>query len=96
MVLVDGRVYPLFAALVGYGLARLADRAPEGVLRRRGVVLIGVGALHGVLLFPGDIIGAYGLVILLIAPVGGDGARRRRRPAGSSRRPGRSRRSGSC
>ncbi|WP_328306158.1 DUF418 domain-containing protein [Actinomycetospora sp. NBC_00405] len=69
VVLVDGRVYPLFAALVGYGLARLADRAPEGVLRRRGVVLIGVGALHGVLLFPGDIIGAYGLVILLIAPV---------------------------
>ncbi|GAA4762998.1 DUF418 domain-containing protein [Actinomycetospora chibensis] len=69
MVLVDGRVYPLFAALVGYGLARLADRAPEGVLRRRGVVLIGVGALHGVLLFPGDIIGAYGLVVLLIAPV---------------------------
>ena len=80
MVLVDGRVYPLFAALVGYGLARLADRAPEGVLRRRGVVLIGVGALHGVLLFPGDIIGAYGLVILLIAPVVATG------PAASSSR----------
>ena len=69
VVLIDGRVYPLFAALVGYGLARLADRAPESVLRRRGVVLIGVGALHGLLLFPGDIIGAYGLVVLLIAPV---------------------------
>ncbi len=80
MVLVDGRVYPLFAALVGYGLARLADRVPEGVLRRRGVVLIGVGALHGVLLFPGDIIGAYGLVILLIAPVVATG------PAASSSR----------
>ncbi|PVY96170.1 DUF418 domain-containing protein [Actinomycetospora cinnamomea] len=69
MVLVDGRVYPLFAALVGFGVTRLAERVPERVVRRRGVVLLGVGALHGVLLFPGDIIGAYGLVILLIAPV---------------------------
>jgi uncharacterized protein len=68
MVLVDGRVYPLFAALVGYGLARLAERAPDAVLRRRGLVLLGIGALHGLLLFPGDIIGAYGLVILLLAP----------------------------
>ncbi|MEJ2865757.1 DUF418 domain-containing protein [Actinomycetospora flava] len=68
MVLVDGRVFPLFAALVGYGVARLAERAPESVVRRRGIVLIGIGALHGLLLFPGDIIGAYGLVILLTAP----------------------------
>lgn len=68
MVLVDGRVFPLFAALVGYGVARLGERAPESVVRRRGIVLIGVGALHGLLLFPGDIIGAYGLVILLMAP----------------------------
>ncbi|MFC5138174.1 DUF418 domain-containing protein [Actinomycetospora rhizophila] len=68
MVLVDGRVFPLFAALVGYGVARLAERAPEPVVRRRGLVLLGVGALHGLLLFPGDIIGAYGLVILLLAP----------------------------
>ncbi|MEJ2889377.1 DUF418 domain-containing protein [Actinomycetospora aeridis] len=68
MVLVDGRVFPLFAALVGYGVARLAERAPESVVRRRGLVLIGIGALHGLLLFPGDIIGAYGLVILLMAP----------------------------
>ena len=68
MVLVDGRVFPLFAALVGYGVARLAERAPEPVVRRRGLVLIGIGALHGLLLFPGDIIGAYGLVILLMAP----------------------------
>jgi uncharacterized membrane protein YeiB len=75
MVLVDGRVYPLFAALVGYGLARLAERAPPSVLRRRGLVLLGIGALHGILVFPGDIIGAYGLVILLVAPaVAGPGS----------------------
>ncbi|HSK59366.1 MAG TPA: DUF418 domain-containing protein [Actinomycetospora sp.] len=74
MVLVDGRVYPLFAVLVGYGLARLAERAPAPVLRRRGLVLFGIGALHGVLVFPGDIIGAYGLVILLVAPAVAPGA----------------------
>ncbi|GLZ49397.1 hypothetical protein Acsp06_55820 [Actinomycetospora sp. NBRC 106375] len=71
MVLVDGRVYPLFAALVGYGVARLAERAPDAadsVLKRRGLVLLGIGALHGFLLFPGDIVGAYGLVVLLLAP----------------------------
>ncbi|MHC1561275.1 DUF418 domain-containing protein [Actinomycetospora sp. C-140] len=69
MVLVDGRVYPLFAALVGYGVARLAERATsDGVLKRRGLALLGIGALHGFLLFPGDIIGAYGLVVLLLAP----------------------------
>jgi uncharacterized protein len=76
MVLVDGRVFPLFAALVGYGVARLAERAPEPVVRRRGLVLIGIGALHGVLLFPGDIIGAYGLVILLLAPALGTSSSR--------------------
>ena len=52
----------------------------RGVLRRRGRGADGVGALHGVLLFPGDIIGAYGLVVLLIAPVVATG------PAASSSR----------
>lgn len=68
MTLVDGRAYPLFALLVGFGLARLGQRWSEPVLRRRALILIGVGALHGILLFPGDIIGAYGLVALLVAP----------------------------
>lgn len=67
MVLVDGRAYPLFAALVGYGLVRLAARHPPAVVRRRAVVLVAVGAVHGILLFPGDIIGAYGLVALVLA-----------------------------
>ena len=68
-LLVDGRAYPLFAALVGYGLVRLGDRVPPTTIRRRGIVLVAVGALHGVVLFSGDIIGAYGLLVLLLAGV---------------------------
>ncbi|MBP2369154.1 DUF418 domain-containing protein [Pseudonocardia parietis] len=62
--LVDGRAYPLFALLYGYGVARLLQRSDAGpvVLRRRSVGLILVGAVHAVLLFPGDILGLYGVL----------------------------------
>jgi uncharacterized protein len=71
LVLVDGRAYPLFGALLGYGLVRAAERAPSDAparaLYRRGVALLVLGALHGVLLFSGDILGAYGLLTLILA-----------------------------
>lgn len=76
MLLVDGRAYPLFALLFGYGVTQLAWRraqvglpapAVERLVRRRGLVLIGIGFLHGVLLFSGDIVGAYGLVAVVLA-----------------------------
>ncbi|MBN9791733.1 MULTISPECIES: DUF418 domain-containing protein [unclassified Pseudonocardia] len=73
MLFVDGRAYPLFAMLVGYGAVQSArGREPGravGVLRRRGAWMIAIGALHGVLLFPADIVGAYGLLLLLSAVV---------------------------
>jgi len=69
---VDGRAYPLFAALFGYGLVRLALREPDpasarSVLRRRSGWLVAFGAVHGILLFPGDILGTYGLLGLALA-----------------------------
>jgi uncharacterized protein len=72
MLLVDGRAYPLFALLVGYGAVQLARRredpgAAVRLLRRRGAWMIVIGAVHGVLLFPGDIVGAYGLLLVLLA-----------------------------
>lgn len=75
VLLVDGRALPMFAALFGYGLVRLADRqAAAGsdwpgvrrVLRRRSRWLGVFGACHALLLFFGDILGAYGLVGLLL------------------------------
>ncbi len=78
MTLVDGRAYPMFAALFGYGIVQILRRqATAGrdvvtarkLVRRRGwwMVLFGFG--HALLLFSGDIIGTYGLLAVLLAGV---------------------------
>lgn len=74
MVLVDGRAFPLFAALFGYGLTQLLQnrgsvRAGRStwLLRRRGIWLVAIGFVHGMLLFTADIVALYGLCALLFA-----------------------------
>lgn len=71
VALVDGRAFPLFAFLFGYGIVQLTRHTDAGesrrILRRRNLGLIVIGAVHGVLLFSGDILGWYGLVGLLVA-----------------------------
>lgn len=78
MLLVDGRAYPLFALLFGYGITQLAWRravvgAPAevvtGIVRRRGAWMVAFGFVHALLLFSGDILGAYGLVAVVLAGV---------------------------
>nr|BFE85448.1 hypothetical protein GCM10020093_080490 [Planobispora longispora] len=71
MTLVDGRAYPMFAALFGYGMVQIWNRRrddAEGrrVLRRRSRWLLAFGAVHAVLLFSGDVLGVYGLLGLAI------------------------------
>ncbi|MEN3607942.1 DUF418 domain-containing protein [Plantactinospora sp. ZYX-F-223] len=75
VLLVDGRALPMFAALFGYGMVRLADRRaasgadwPEvrGLLRRRSRWLIVFGFVHALLLFFGDILATYGLLGLVL------------------------------
>lgn len=72
---VEGRGYPMFAALFGYGVARLAARHHRAGadwldvrrrLRRRGGYLVLFGCAHALLLFHGDILAAYGLLVLLL------------------------------
>jgi uncharacterized membrane protein YeiB len=74
--LVDGRAFPLFSLLFGYGVAQLARRhlaagAPwrqvGRLLRRRGLWMVPIGFLHCVLLYVGDIVAAYGLLSVLFA-----------------------------
>ncbi|WP_433824779.1 DUF418 domain-containing protein [Actinoplanes sp. CA-015351] len=68
---VDGRAFPLFGLLFGYGAARIAerqrDRGPRGVRRllwRRSAALIVVGLTDAVLFYVGDILAAYGVLLL--------------------------------
>lgn len=72
---VDARSYPMFAFLFGYGMVQLARRqeaagaAPRDVdalLRRRNLWLIAFGFAHALLLWMGDVLGAYGLAGLLL------------------------------
>ncbi|MEU3020612.1 DUF418 domain-containing protein [Nocardiopsis sp. NPDC007018] len=78
VVFVDFRGYPLFAALFGYGIAQIHRRRTEQgrewrwtrkLLRRRALWFLLIGALHGLLLFPGDILAVYGVVALLFVGV---------------------------
>ncbi|MFC0674025.1 DUF418 domain-containing protein [Brachybacterium hainanense] len=75
MIAVDGRSYPLFAFLFGYGMvqftrSRIERGLPEAdvrrMLRRRHAAMILFGLVHASLLFMGDVLGAYGLAGLLL------------------------------
>lgn len=69
---VDGRAFPMFGLLFGYGVAHIVrrnealGRSPlRKLLWRRSLVLIVVGFLHCLLLYAGDILAAYGMLLLL-------------------------------
>lgn len=69
---VDGRAFPMFGLLFGYGVAQLVrrnetlgPRSTRHLLWRRALVLIVVGFLHAMLLYVGDILAAYGVLLLL-------------------------------
>ena len=72
---VDGRVYPMFAFLFGYGMVQLyqrqtqagtSDQAARRILRRRNWWLLVFGLVHAALLWMGDVLGAYGLAGLVM------------------------------
>ncbi|QSB13850.1 DUF418 domain-containing protein [Natronosporangium hydrolyticum] len=72
---VDLRVYPMFAFLFGYGLVMLlrsqqrrgrSDQDARRLVQRRNLWLILFGAVHAILLWGGDILGAYGLTGLIL------------------------------
>jgi len=61
-VLVDAKLYSLFALLFGIGYGLVHRRlGPGGWYRRMGVLLV-IGALHANLMWFGDILGFYALV----------------------------------
>ncbi len=75
--LAAGKFLSMFAILFGIGAAMIAERAaragrsPRRLLARRYGLLVGLGLVHMVLLFPGDILFFYGLAgLALLAFVG--------------------------
>ncbi|WP_201978670.1 DUF418 domain-containing protein [Hymenobacter rubidus] len=70
--LVDGKFYSLFSLLFGIGFAvqlqRATARGDEQLLtyRRRLWVLLGIGLVHLLFIWPGDILAFYALVGLLL------------------------------
>lgn len=75
-VAVDHRAMPLFAFLFGYGMVQFhRSRIDRGMapgivrvmLRRRHWAMLLLGFAHAVLLFYGDILGAYAIAGLLLA-----------------------------
>lgn len=67
LALATGKFYPLFAFLFGAGLALMARRlaarglSPGPPLRRRLLLLGLIGLLHGLFLWPGDVLLPYAL-----------------------------------
>lgn len=75
LVFIDGKFYSLFSMLFGAGfaiqLARLERRGVAGarIFRRRTTVLLGIGLIHLVFIWLGDILTLYalcGFVLLMI------------------------------
>lgn len=78
LIVVDARTHTMFAFLFAYGIGQMYARqvergtSPEQArryLRRRHLWMLAFGAVHGVLLWQGDILGAYGLMALLMVPL---------------------------
>lgn len=74
-VLIDGRAFPLFAILFGYGLHQVFKgqerkgnswKDIKKIFRRRGAWMLVIGFFHATL-FLADIIGVYGFIALLFA-----------------------------
>lgn len=68
---VDGRAFPMFGLLFGYGVAHIVRRNEalgrwplRKLLWRRSLVLIVVGFVHCLLLYAGDILAAYGMLLV--------------------------------
>lgn len=75
LIAIDGRTYPMFAFLFGYGIWQLYSRQlaagidrkqARRLLRRRHWWMLAFGFVHAALLWMGDIVGAYGLAGLVL------------------------------
>lgn len=78
IVIVDARTHTMFAFLFAYGVGQMyarqisrgaARRDVRRLLRTRHLWMLVFGGVHALLLWQGDIIGAYGMVGLIMVPL---------------------------
>ncbi|PUB26274.1 putative membrane protein YeiB [Promicromonospora sp. AC04] len=69
---VDGRAFPMFGLLFGYGVAHIVRRnagfgssVVDQILFRRSLVLIVIGVLDALLFYAGDILAMYGVLLFV-------------------------------
>lgn len=76
VIFLDSRAYPMFAVLFGMGLAIVISRQMEKgltegeikkLIRRTGYFLLLFGVIHGTFVYGGEILGPYGISVLLIS-----------------------------
>lgn len=76
-ILVQGKFYTLFSLLFGMGFAVMSQRADNagrsfaGVYFRRSFVLLGIGLVHAVFIWSGDILVSYALLSFFLLAFGG-------------------------
>ena len=70
VLLVQGKFYPLFAFLFGWGLARQAETHTRNYQLRRLALLGLMGAAHSIFLWSGDILMSYALLGLVVISFG--------------------------
>lgn len=68
-LLFEAKFFTLFSFLYGIGIYILVKREGSVFLLRRFFALILAGALHAILLFPGDILLSYGILGFLFLPL---------------------------
>ena len=60
-LLVHGKFWHIFAMLFGASLVWFVQRHPERSMGRRLGLLLGIGAVHGIVIWGGDILSAYAI-----------------------------------
>ncbi|MGH8793489.1 MAG: DUF418 domain-containing protein [Stackebrandtia sp.] len=74
-IFLENRAFPLFGILFGYGMVMLTTRQRSAgtseaesrrLLRRRSLWLLAFGLVHAALVFPGEILAAYGVGGLIL------------------------------
>ncbi|WP_025273607.1 DUF418 domain-containing protein [Haloglycomyces albus] len=74
-LLLENRAFPLFGVLFGIGIVMMIDAQKHKgmspsqsrrLLRRRSLWLLAFGALHALLVYPGEVLAAYGVAGLVL------------------------------